>query len=356
MQSTKSDILIIGAGLSGLTLAYYLKQKNVSAAIVEARERVGGRILTKTNPNAAPIELGATWVSEPHHLTKKLLSELGVELFEQEMGATAIYEPYSKSPHQLVKLPPSEAPTFRVKNGTNQIINTLAKKLNPEQLYLNQAIKSISFSNNEGIVAQSDTHEFRASYVISTLPPMLLVKTISITPALPEDLESIAQKTHTWMGDSIKVSLSYKKKFWQEGQLSGTIFSNVGPVPEMYDQSNFENTKFALTGFLNGVYHGITKSERLELVLKQLRKYYGAQVNEFIHYEELVWNQEQFTSVNSSAYILPHYNNGHKVYQEALYNNRFFVAGTETSKLNPGYMEGAINSALTTFKKLEKLF
>lgn len=356
MQTIKSDVLIIGAGLSGLALAYYLKQKNVSVAIAEARDRIGGRILTKVNPDCAPVELGATWISEPHHSTKNLLAEFDIELFEQEMGATAIYEPYSTSPHQLVKLPPSGVLSYRVKNGTEQIIQRLAEKLDSEQLHLNHAIKSISFNEDGGAVAQSATHEFRAAYVVSTLPPMLLVRTVAITPELPDSIKSIALKTHTWMGDSIKISLSYEKQFWQEGQLSGTIFSNVGPIPEMYDQSDFSNTNYAITGFLNGIYHGISKSERLALVLKQLQKYYGPQVNNFTHYEELVWNQEPFTSIASPEYILPHYNNGHKVYQEALYNNRFFVAGTETSPTNPGYMEGAINSALSTFKKLETFF
>jgi monoamine oxidase len=355
MQTIKSDVLIIGAGLSGLALAYYLKQKNVSVVIAEARDRIGGRILTKTNPDAASVELGATWISESHHLIKNLLSDLDLELFEQEMGDTAIYEPYSTSPHQLVKLPPSGALNYRVKNGTGQIIQRLTEKLAPEQLHLNQSIKFISFYKDEHALAQSDTHEFKASHIVSTLPPMHLAKTIDITPEFSESVKSIALKTHTWMGDSIKISLTYKNKFWQVGQLSGTIFSNVGPIQEMYDQSNFSNTKYALTGFLNGIYHGVGKNERLAIILKQLQKYYGPQVNDFLHYEELVWNKESFTSIASSEYILPHYNNGHKVYQEAFYNNRFFVAGTETSATNPGYMEGALDSALNTFKKLETL-
>jgi monoamine oxidase len=355
MQSIKSEILIIGAGLSGLTLAYYLKKKNINVTIVEARDRLGGRILTKTNPGSTPIELGATWVSEPHHLSIKLLNELGVELFAQEMGETAIYEPYSTSPHQLVKLPPSETLSYRIKNGTQHIIEQLAENIAPTQVYLNQAIKTIAFNEDKSIVAQSETHEFSATRVVSTLPPMLLAKTIKINPDLPYGLKDIALKTHTWMGDSIKISLSYKEKFWQEGQLSGTIFSNVGPIPEMYDQSNFSNTKHALTGFLNGVYHGITKSERLTMILKQLQKYYGPQVNDFIQYEELVWRKEPFSSVVSSDYILPHFNNGHKVYQESYFDHRLFVSGTETSSIHPGYMEGAINSAINTFKKLEAL-
>lgn len=43
----KSDILIIGGGLTGLTLAYLLRTKKVKVKVIEARERLGGRIFTK---------------------------------------------------------------------------------------------------------------------------------------------------------------------------------------------------------------------------------------------------------------------------------------------------------------------
>lgn len=56
------------------------------------------------------------------------------------------------------------------------------------------------------------------------------------------------------MGESIKVGLTYATPFWRE-KSSETIFSNVGPIPEMYDHSNAEETYFGLMGFLNGAYH-----------------------------------------------------------------------------------------------------
>lgn len=46
MDTIKTDLLIIGAGLTGLTLAYYLKNLNISFKIVEARSTIGGRINT----------------------------------------------------------------------------------------------------------------------------------------------------------------------------------------------------------------------------------------------------------------------------------------------------------------------
>lgn len=353
MQEIKTDILIIGAGLTGLTLAYYLKKYDINITLVEARDRLGGRIYTRHNIDDPPVEMGATWISSQHTLLLELLDELDVKTFEQEMGESAIYEAISISPFQLVTLPPSELPSFRVQHGTDQVIKKLQSNMNPQQIYMNQCIHSIE-AGDSMITARSMTHTFSASVIIGTLPPMLFINTISVTPALPPQFIQIAKKTHTWMGDSIKISLSYKNKFWQENHLSGTIFSNVGPIPEMYDHSDVEDTHFALKGFLNGAYFGISKEERLDLILNQLETYYGAQVRKFIHYEELVWNNEVYTATETDEYILPHQNNGHPAYQETYLNDRLILAGTETSALSCGYMEGAINSAKQVLANLKR--
>ena len=73
------------------------------------------------------------------------------------------------------------------------------------------------------------------------------------------------------MGESIKVGLTYAQPFWRSKNSSGTIVSNVGPIPEMYDHSNYEDSLFALKGFLNGVFHAATKEERKNLILNTLR-------------------------------------------------------------------------------------
>jgi len=147
------------------------------------------------------------------------------------------------------------------------------------------------------------------------------------------------------MGESIKIALSYKEPFWNEEQLSGTIFSSVGPIPEMYDHSNFEESRFALKGFLNGAYYAISKEARLELILNQLQKYYGPRALDYMSYEELVWTNEDYTSTPYAQHVLPHQNNGHDLYQRVYLDGGLYFAGTETSAEFSGYMEGAVRSA-----------
>jgi len=51
----KKQIIILGAGLSGLTIAYLLKKKGYGVCVLEARDRLGGRIYTKLSANNTPV-------------------------------------------------------------------------------------------------------------------------------------------------------------------------------------------------------------------------------------------------------------------------------------------------------------
>ena len=344
MKTTESEIVIIGAGLTGLALGYYLKESGLKISIIEARERLGGRIHTNRHNDSPPVELGATWVGKQHTEVLKLFKTLDINLFKQELGKNAIYELNSTSPAQVVQLPPNDDPSFRVKGGTDALVNSLVSFQQPKNLYTNQQVKAISKGDTHLLITTSK-QEFKAKLVVSTLPPHLLLNTIKITPSLDKELISVAQHTQTWMGESIKVALTFKNPFWKEDDTSGTVFSNVGPIPEMYDHSNYENSHFALKGFFNGSYHSVSKQDRLELVLNQLEKYYGKVVRDYLHYNETVWKNEAYTSTEYAEQVLPHQNNGHPVFKNGCLGGGLIIAGTETSPQFGGYMEGAVRSA-----------
>ena len=343
--------LIIGAGLTGLTLAKLLHQAGETATIIEARDRIGGRILTKRSKGQAPIEMGATWLGKKHTALVQLLEDLGIPIFEQQLGTHAIYEPISTSPPQLVQLPPNDAPSYRIAGGTDRLIQTLYDGLPAETVRPAEVLQKIE-QQEEGLLVTTDQNQYLAQHVISTLPPYLLVNSVAFSPALPQDVMDVAQSTHTWMGDSIKVGLRFSQPFWRDQGKSGTIFSNVGPIPEMYDHANLEDDAFSLKGFLNGAYHAAGPEQRRKAVLQQLQRYYGDEILEQLNYEEKVWRQEPYTFREYTGYILPHQNNGHAAYQQSYFNGRLFIAGSETAQQFPGYMEGAVRSAQAVFQSL----
>ena len=154
------------------------------------------------------------------------------------------------------------------------------------------------------------------------------------------------------MGESIKVGLRYRQPFWKAAPYTGTVFSSVGPLTELYDHSHKEGTYYALKGFLNSAYHVASQEERIQAVQNQLNRYFPSELPSFSSYVECVWRKESFTFHPYEAHVLPHQNNGNPIYRENFYGGRLLLAGAETSPKNPGYMEGAVLSAKLSFEKL----
>ena len=75
-------ILVVGAGVAGLTVAHRLKQAGVAVDLVEASRRVGGRLLSLSGIADCPgvVELGGEFIDSRHTAVRSLAAELGLEL------------------------------------------------------------------------------------------------------------------------------------------------------------------------------------------------------------------------------------------------------------------------------------
>ncbi len=78
--ATRCDVAVIGAGMAGLTAARLLAEAGKSVILLEARDRVGGRMLTARSAQGSTIELGAEFVHGSPKPTLELAREAGVRL------------------------------------------------------------------------------------------------------------------------------------------------------------------------------------------------------------------------------------------------------------------------------------
>ena len=90
-QSGASPVLVVGAGIAGLTAAYRLKQAGVPVDIIEARNQVSGRIrsLPKAAGTQITAELGGEFIDTDHTCLRGLAEELGfniIDLLAAEQG------------------------------------------------------------------------------------------------------------------------------------------------------------------------------------------------------------------------------------------------------------------------------
>jgi monoamine oxidase len=76
-----ADVCVVGAGYAGLTVARRLAQAGRSVIVLEARDRVGGRVWTGRTAVGAPLDFGGTWFAPKHNAVRALAAELGCSFF-----------------------------------------------------------------------------------------------------------------------------------------------------------------------------------------------------------------------------------------------------------------------------------
>lgn len=90
----RPKVIIIGSGFAGLSAAYALQKRKIDVVVLEARNRIGGRVFSHTmdEKEKLVIELGAEWVGNSHERLQNLCNEFGLELQNNQFDSHLIYQ------------------------------------------------------------------------------------------------------------------------------------------------------------------------------------------------------------------------------------------------------------------------
>jgi monoamine oxidase len=81
-MNTKNHIAVVGAGFAGLAAANELFNSGFTVTVLEARQRVGGRVWSKRLPNGAIVELGGEWISSADPIVLEMVRCHDLDLVE----------------------------------------------------------------------------------------------------------------------------------------------------------------------------------------------------------------------------------------------------------------------------------
>ncbi|MDG1116898.1 MAG: NAD(P)/FAD-dependent oxidoreductase [Flavimaricola sp.] len=341
------DVVVIGAGLSGLTAAVTLQGKGADVQVLEAGPQIGGRIRALRDPDSGQVlaDLGPTWVWPKYQpVAARWLQKLGVETFEQFNDGNAVITGYGPSPlHQPL---PGQDGMVRPVGGPTALIDALSRELGSDRVRTSSTVTGIIEDGSDRIAVQLASGEvITARRVILSIPSRVAATTLHL-PWAPPSLTEAMRQTPTWMSTTAKAVAVYDRPFWRDSGLSGRIASRYGPLVEAHDHSGIAGSPAAIFGFV-----GWSLEQRQndpdglrQAILTQLADCLGEAAGDPVSLKIEDWaiNKHIVTDLDLSQ--PPHHPDvGPNLLRQPYLGGRLRFAVSEVALRSPGLIEGAFD-------------
>ena len=229
-------IIVIGAGMSGLVAAYELVRVGHDVTILEARDRIGGRVLTIRSPfsNNHFAEGGAARIKPSHNLTLGYANHFNLNL-DPFYATSGDYVNMSNGNREIISnntyLNTSYGSILRneylkIRGGSDLLPHSFynSSALN-NKIYLGVPVTSIHQQNNNVTVQTSNGNQFIADKVLCTVPITVLNK-IQFTPPLSPEKQTAMNGGYRY-APSTRVYMQFQNRFWENESLNGWGNSDI---------------------------------------------------------------------------------------------------------------------------------
>jgi len=393
-------VAVVGCGLSGLSCGVKLLELadahglEINVTFYDARDRLGGRIFTTEEGH----DLGASWHWKQNDTALlRLAKDLGVETERQLVEGRALSQARAlfsspglgatKATSIGMNLSPCGEDGAKFRGGAISLINKSSVLLQSKgaQIKLSTSVKAVTCTEKQkGGEGQSEDIKTKTKrkialqtepqgssqeegeggtalfdVVVLALPPQVICKSIEINPPLSSDKVKAMMGCDAWMGESGKVCFVYSKRFWLEKQLSGCVFSQTGPLSQIWDSSTYTAAattpiagSFALCGFVSEEVMETTDclaSEQIvrEMLLPQLVLLFGEEAANPVAIYFKSWKDDPCTNGKGSEETGRSHSTvgfGHPLLHQQAGGGCLIFAGTETTPGENGHMNGAVLS------------
>ena len=436
--SRRADVIVVGAGLAGLSAASDLVAAGHSVVVLEARDRVGGRTLNHPLGGGKVVEVGGQWVGPGQDRIVARARALGIRTFKTFTKGAQVLDFDGTLSHftgLIPPLPPADAAdfdqvlsklvalestipldrpwtapgaasldaqtldTYTLANTTttgarflvdlatravfaaeprdlsllhalfyfhsgNGIINLtstaggaqdsrlvggsqlvsirMAQRLGT-RVVLDAPARRISQSGG-GVTVETDRGTWRGKLAVVAVAPTLAGR-IDYAPALPALRDQLTQRMP--QGSVIKFEAVYPTPFWRAAGLNGYSNSDRPPVRFTYDNSPPDGSPGVLLGFVCGTdarrLGAQSASARRREVLAAFARLFGPRAARPRMLIEHNWSEEPWTRGCYAGFMPPGVWSDYGTALRAPVG-RIHWAGTETSEVFNGYMDGAVRS------------
>lgn len=351
---TQPSILIIGGGLAGLSAARCLHRAGIGFLLLEARDRLGGRILSADaagNPCADGFDLGPSWFwPDMQPQLAALVAELRLPVFAQASDGDILFQRMADEMPQRYPGMRQEPPSMRIAGGAGALISALAADLPAASLRPGTRVTRLAVEG-DGVTLHSvrsigGAENLHASHVILALPPRLAEATIAFAPSLDAQTARRWRETPTWMAPHAKFFALYERPFWRDAGFSGAAQSMVGPLVEIHDATTSSGVA-ALFGFIGvpaGQRRAASRGAITAASLRQLAVLFGPQAASPVATLYKDWADDPLTATPADGVATGHPTPDRQPWIIGEWGKRVLLAGSATSMTEPGYLAGAVEA------------
>lgn len=354
----QTDILIVGGGLSGLALADNLTQQRNDFLLVEAQDRLGGRIMTKETAGGQ-FDLGPAWFWPGQPRMAALARRFNIPVFEQYSTGDLMFQDQSGA----IQRGPGYASmqgSYRLAGGMGALVDALAGVSDPARVLTGTRLTAVAYGS-DGLEATLDQSGrelvVSARQIVLAVPPRVIAETVSFEPALSAAQLQSLNNVPTWMAGQAKIVAVYDEAHWRNAGLSGDAMSQRGPMVEIHDASPAQRGPYALFGFVGvpaeaRVAH---KDEIMQLALTQLMAMFGPNMAEPLDLVLQDWATVPLIARPSDYAPLhshPHYGPPSRLTN--LWQGALHLTSSETARGFGGFLEGALEAAERTTRTLSE--
>ena len=347
-------VIIIGAGISGLVAGYDLTVAGYDVTILEARDRIGGRVLTIRSPfsNEHYVEGGAARIKPSHDLTIAYANHFNLTL-DPFYATNGDYVDFSNGSRTIIDnttyLNTSYGSTLRknylkIRGGSDQLTNAFANSSElSNKIYLNSAVTSIA-QNSDNVIVNTGGNQFQADKVLCTVPLTVLNK-INFTPALSSNKQTAMNGGFRY-APATRVYIQFKNRFWENESLNG--WGNTDLPEEIWQPSwDMSGNTGVLMSYLRWSaaenMDTLNDNERNNAVLNRWENIFAGSISNFDSGISKSWALDEWSK---GAWASPTTTQNENLNDSiAQSEGRIHFAGEHASN-DRGWMQGALFSGL----------
>ncbi|MFK8184543.1 MAG: flavin monoamine oxidase family protein [Phormidesmis sp.] len=358
-HTSPKKVIIIGAGLSGLAAAYELAAVGHQITVLEARDRVGGRVLTLRDRFREDyfVEAGAARIQPTHDLTLAYARHFGLGLtpFYPSDGLYISVQSGQRSLSSAEDLarnfPSGQLQAWtKIEQGFDRLPQAFSGAL-ASHLSLGDAVTRVQQSASGVNVSCQSGRQYKGDYLLCTVP-LTILERITFNPPLSSQKQLAINGGYDYRA-ATRMFVEFPERFWEADGLNGWGIFYDRPEELWHPTWDNPNLSGILHAYLKGenalAMDALSSSQQLARLLQRWEEILPGAKNYSVSAVSHSWNEDPWAR---GGWAYPTDAQESDLFLElSRHEGRVYFAGEHTST-DRGWVQGALASGVRAAQQI----